>query len=67
MRGLIARRFTAPEELDPSDGRRCGNYPRLHGDSLRANLRLAELIRPHGSLAKRPPAARLAELEQRDG
>jgi transposase InsO family protein len=23
--------------------------------------------RPHGSLAKRPPAARLAELEQRDG
>jgi len=44
MRGLIARRFTRVEELDPSDTRRRGRYPRLEGEALEANLRLARLV-----------------------
>ena len=44
MRGLIARRFSSAEELDPSDTRRRGRYPRLAGEALDANLELAHLI-----------------------
>jgi aryl-alcohol dehydrogenase-like predicted oxidoreductase len=44
MRGLIARRFTRAEDLDPSDTRRRGRYPRLEGEALEANLRLAQLV-----------------------
>ena len=44
MRGLIARRFTGIEELDESDTRRRGAYPRLAGESLEKNLELAQLV-----------------------
>jgi aryl-alcohol dehydrogenase-like predicted oxidoreductase len=44
MRGLIARRFTSVEELDDSDTRRRGSYPRLSGDALEKNLELAQLV-----------------------
>ena len=44
MRGLIARRFTSVEELDDSDTRRRGAYPRLAGSSLEKNLELAQLV-----------------------
>jgi aryl-alcohol dehydrogenase-like predicted oxidoreductase len=44
MRGLIARRFTQVEELDSSDTRRRGRYPRLEGEALEANLGLARLV-----------------------
>src|SRR5579871_289752 len=44
MRGLLARRFVSPGDLDPTDGRRQGNYPRLTGEPLEANLRLARLV-----------------------
>ncbi|MEA2333305.1 MAG: hypothetical protein QOH58_3443 [Thermoleophilaceae bacterium] len=44
MRGLIARRFTGTAELDASDTRRSGRYPRLHGDALDANVRLAQTV-----------------------
>ena len=44
MRGLIARRFTSVEELDDSDTRRRGAYPRLAGGSLEENLELAQMV-----------------------
>jgi aryl-alcohol dehydrogenase-like predicted oxidoreductase len=44
MRGLIARRFTDVDQLDPTDARRQGAYPRLHGQPLRENLRLAQVV-----------------------
>ncbi len=44
MRGLIARRFTGADELDPSDTRRKGRYPRLQGRALDRNLELARTI-----------------------
>ena len=44
MRGLIARRFTSRDELDETDTRRRGSYPRLAGDPLRRNLELARLV-----------------------
>jgi aryl-alcohol dehydrogenase-like predicted oxidoreductase len=44
MRGLIARRFTGTDELDPSDTRREGRYPRLHGRSLGKNVKLAQTV-----------------------
>jgi len=44
MRGLIARRFVSVDELDPSDNRRRGAYPRLQGEALAANLELARVI-----------------------
>jgi aryl-alcohol dehydrogenase-like predicted oxidoreductase len=44
MRGLIARRFTAAADLDQNDTRRMGRYPRLHGQALGRNLKLAETI-----------------------
>ena len=44
MRGLIARRFTNVEELDDSDTRRRGAYPRLAGSSLEKNLELAQMV-----------------------
>jgi aryl-alcohol dehydrogenase-like predicted oxidoreductase len=44
MRGLIARRFTSTEDLDESDTRRRGSYPRLSGEHLERNLDLAGLV-----------------------
>ena len=44
MRGLIARRFTGVDELDDTDTRRRGSYPRLAGESLEKNLELAQLV-----------------------
>jgi aryl-alcohol dehydrogenase-like predicted oxidoreductase len=44
MRGLIARRFTEVGELDPSDARRQGAYPRLAGEPLARNVELARLV-----------------------
>jgi aryl-alcohol dehydrogenase-like predicted oxidoreductase len=44
MRGLIARRFTGTEDLDETDSRRKGSYPRLSGDPLRQNVKLANLV-----------------------
>jgi aryl-alcohol dehydrogenase-like predicted oxidoreductase len=56
MRGLIARRFTAGEDLDPSDTRRAGRYPRLHGDALVANRRLAGIVWAIADARGAPPA-----------
>jgi aryl-alcohol dehydrogenase-like predicted oxidoreductase len=44
MRGLIARRFTRPQDLGPTDSRRLGRYPRLHAEALDANRGLAETV-----------------------
>jgi aryl-alcohol dehydrogenase-like predicted oxidoreductase len=44
MRGLIARRFSRMQDLEPSDTRREGRYPRLHGESLDRNVKLAEAV-----------------------
>jgi len=44
MRGLIARRFTKADDLEPGDTRRSGRYPRLHGESLDRNVELAEAV-----------------------
>jgi aryl-alcohol dehydrogenase-like predicted oxidoreductase len=44
MRGLIAHRFSRTQDLEPSDTRREGRYPRLHGESLARNVKLAEAI-----------------------
>jgi aryl-alcohol dehydrogenase-like predicted oxidoreductase len=44
MRGLIARRFTKTQELDRSDTRREGRYPRLHGQALDHNLKLVRTV-----------------------
>jgi aryl-alcohol dehydrogenase-like predicted oxidoreductase len=44
MRGLIARRFTSVDDLDPTDSRRKGSYPRLSGAALEANLELARVV-----------------------
>jgi aryl-alcohol dehydrogenase-like predicted oxidoreductase len=67
MRGLIARRFTASEELDPRDTRRAGRYPRLHGEALAANRALAARVWAIADAHDTPPAAvALAWLLQRD-
>jgi aryl-alcohol dehydrogenase-like predicted oxidoreductase len=67
MRGLIARRFTAAEQLDERDTRRAGRYPRLSGEALSANLELAarvwSIADGHGVA---PAAVALAWLLQRD-
>jgi aryl-alcohol dehydrogenase-like predicted oxidoreductase len=44
MRGLIARRFTVPQDLDATDSRRHGRYPRLDAEALEANRSLAEAV-----------------------
>jgi aryl-alcohol dehydrogenase-like predicted oxidoreductase len=42
-RGFLSGRFTSTEDLDADDYRRHG--PRFTGENLKANLRLAELVR----------------------
>ncbi len=59
MRGLIARRFTDPSELDPEDTRREGRYPRLHAEALQRNLALAEAVWEIAS-RRSVPAAQVA-------
>jgi aryl-alcohol dehydrogenase-like predicted oxidoreductase len=44
MRGLIARRFRVADDLDPSDARRQGRYPRLSGEALDRNGALASVV-----------------------
>jgi aryl-alcohol dehydrogenase-like predicted oxidoreductase len=56
MRGLIARRFTSTDDLDSSDSRRAGRYPRLHGDALEANQRLAQVVWELADARGVPPA-----------
>ncbi len=41
-RGFLGGRFRSPDELGEGDFR--GNYPRLQGDNLERNRRLAELV-----------------------
>jgi aryl-alcohol dehydrogenase-like predicted oxidoreductase len=56
MRGLIARRFTTVEELDLTDTRRSGRYPRLQGDALNANRRLARVVWELADARRVPPS-----------
>jgi aryl-alcohol dehydrogenase-like predicted oxidoreductase len=56
MRGLIARRFTSLDELDETDTRRAGRYPRLHGDALDANRRLARVVWELADARGAPPS-----------
>src|SRR5262249_33254780 len=56
MRGLIAHRFTDPEHLDPGDTRREGRYPRLQGESLDQNVKLAEAVWAVAARGALPPA-----------
>jgi len=57
MRGLIARRFTGADQLDPGDTRRQGRYPRLSGMSLDQNLALARTVWEIGDRHGVPPSA----------
>jgi aryl-alcohol dehydrogenase-like predicted oxidoreductase len=67
MRGLIARRFTSADDLDPGDTRRAGRYPRLHGESLDRNVKLAEAIWQVADRRDAPPSVvALAWLIARD-
>ena len=56
MRGLIARRFTDTDELDPGDTRRSGRYPRLQGEALGQNVRLAEAVWEVADRREVPPS-----------
>lgn len=56
MRGLIARRFTDVHDLDPTDTRRRGSYPRLQGDALRDNVELARLVWEIADARSIPPS-----------
>jgi aryl-alcohol dehydrogenase-like predicted oxidoreductase len=56
MRGLVARRFTAVEELEPTDTRRAGRYPRLHAETLERNLDLARLVWEIADRRSLPPS-----------
>jgi aryl-alcohol dehydrogenase-like predicted oxidoreductase len=42
-RGFLSGRFSSPDELEPNDFRR--HQPRLQGDNLEHNLRLAQKVR----------------------
>jgi aryl-alcohol dehydrogenase-like predicted oxidoreductase len=44
VRGVLARRFASTAELDDSDHRKEGHFPRVSGQNLKANLRLAAIV-----------------------
>jgi aryl-alcohol dehydrogenase-like predicted oxidoreductase len=46
-RGFLSGRFSSPDELEPNDFRR--HQPRLQGDNLEQNLRLAQKVRQFAS------------------
>jgi aryl-alcohol dehydrogenase-like predicted oxidoreductase len=46
-RGFLSGRFSSPDELEPGDFRR--HQPRLQGDNLEQNLRLAQKVRQFAS------------------
>ena len=56
MRGLVARRFTSVTELDQSDTRRSGRYPRLHAEMLGRNLELAGVVWEIADRRSLPPS-----------
>jgi len=46
-RGFLSGRFSSPDELEPNDFRR--HQPRLQGDNLEQNLKLAQKVRSFAS------------------